>query len=62
MQGDGCLAGDGYRRYSVDDLVEGKAACKAALQRVRSVKLFSVPGGFRSNKTKSIIRIPDRFW
>lgn len=28
------LGSDGYQRYSVDTLKEGKAACKVALQRV----------------------------
>jgi starch synthase len=30
---DAALDGDGYRRYDADSLVEGKAACKLALQR-----------------------------
>ena len=33
--GDAYLTSDGYRHYSVETLREGKAACKAALQRVR---------------------------
>ena len=33
--GDAFLTSDGYRHYGVDSLREGKAACKAALQRVR---------------------------
>jgi starch synthase len=32
-QNDTHLDSDGYRRYGADDLLEGKAACKAALQR-----------------------------
>lgn len=28
-----CLQRDGYANYSIDTLTEGKAACKAALQR-----------------------------
>lgn len=30
------LTSDGYQHYSVDTIKEGKAACKAALQRVSS--------------------------
>ena len=33
---DGCLRSDGYRNYDADSLAEGKAACKAALQKVSS--------------------------
>ena len=34
-QADKFLRSDGYRNYDFDSLREGKAACKAALQRVR---------------------------
>ena len=35
VQADKFLRSDGYRNYDLDTLREGKAACKAALQRVR---------------------------
>ena len=36
VQADKFLRSDGYRNYDFDSMREGKAACKAALQRVRS--------------------------
>ena len=39
-QADKFLRSDGYRNYDLDSLREGKAACKAALQRVRSLRAW----------------------
>ena len=39
---DAFLNSDGYRHYSLDTFKEGKAACKAALQRVSLQMLTNV--------------------
>lgn len=39
---DAFLNSDGYRHYSLDTIKEGKAACKAALQRVSLRMLTNV--------------------